>query len=128
MQNQLAKPLPSYHWYRGAMPSWDNTARRGPHSHIIVNSSPARYRLWLRKIVLQTLVRAEVQEPLVFLNAWNEWAEGNHLEPDQRYGHKWLEATLAALSDGVRQFYASLGLSMTERQALAYIRLALPPL
>jgi glycosyltransferase involved in cell wall biosynthesis len=127
MRNQLAKPLPPYHWYRGAMPAWDNTARRGHHAHVIVNTSPAKYRLWLRKLVLQTLVRSDVQEPLVFLNAWNEWGEGNHLEPDQWYGREWLEATRSALADGVRQSYVSLGFSMTQSQAAAYLNSALPP-
>jgi hypothetical protein len=47
--------------------------------------------------------RAQVsypEDPVVFLNAWNEWAEGNHLEPDQKYGRGFLEATRRALADG----------------------------
>ena len=47
---------------------------------------PDAYETWLRKLVLQTLCRSSVDEPLVFLNAWNEWAEGTHLEPDETHG------------------------------------------
>jgi glycosyltransferase involved in cell wall biosynthesis len=124
--DQLAKTLPAYRWYRGVMPSWDNTARRGDAAHVVVNSSPAAYRLWLRKLVLQTVVRADAQEPLIFVNAWNEWAEGNHLEPDLRYGREWLEATRDALVDGLRQAFASRGLSLSRREATEYLRSTLP--
>ena len=76
----------------------------------------------MRKIVLQTLCRSSVDEPLVFLNAWNEWAEGTHLEPDERFGHGWLEATEGALLDGLRQYYASLGLELSADQVSAHLR------
>jgi glycosyltransferase involved in cell wall biosynthesis len=122
MRNQLALPLPDFPWYRGVMPSWDNTARRGRNAHIIVNSSPHGYEVWLRKLVLQTLWRAQIQEPLIFVNAWNEWAEGTHLEPDQEHGRAWLEATWSALCDGVRQFYFSRGFTVSPAQTVDYLQ------
>ena len=107
VRDMLAKPLlPDYRWYRGLMPSWDNTARRGLDAYIAVDSSPAAYRHWLAELSAQALSKADTQAPLVFVNAWNEWAEGTHLEPDDRYGRAWLEATAAGLADGLRTFPA----------------------
>jgi lipopolysaccharide biosynthesis protein len=128
LHHQLGLPLPEYSWYRGAMPAWDNTARRGRQAHILVNSSPAAYQLWLRKLVLQAISRSQTDEPFVFINAWNEWAEGTHLEPDARYGRQWLEATAAGLRDGMRQFYASRGFRLTDAEADRHVRRALPEL
>lgn len=83
--------------YPGVMPSWDNTARRRSKSSIWVNSSPESYYDWLSQ-VCSFLRRDRPQEDrFVFINAWNEWAEGCHLEPDQRYGYAWLNATRLAL-------------------------------
>lgn len=102
MREMLEKPMPDYRWYRGIMPSWDNTARRGALAYVSVGSSPDRYGRWLRALARQALSRRNVQEPLLFVNAWNEWAEGTHLEPDDRYGRAWLEATAAGLGHGPR--------------------------
>jgi len=121
MRARLALPLPEYPWYRGLIPSWDNTPRRGVNAHVLVNSSPDEYRLWLRKAVLQSLVRSPAQAPLVFINAWNEWGEGTHLEPDTKYGRQWLEATRGGLLDGLRQYFASRAVAVTEAQALEYV-------
>ena len=98
----LRKPVPDYQWYRGLVPGWDNTARRGHDAYIAVGSSPDAYRRWLGELVRQALERADATEPLVFVNAWNEWAEGTHLEPDDRYGRAWLEATRDGLADGTQ--------------------------
>jgi glycosyltransferase involved in cell wall biosynthesis len=99
--NQLEKPLPEFTLYRGVMPSWDNTPRRKGHSHILVNATPELYLTWLRGVTAQTMALAETQEPLVFINAWNEWAEGAILEPDATNGHAFLEATRAGLALGM---------------------------
>jgi len=98
VENQLARPWPDYVWYRGVMPAWDNTARRGTRAHILIHSSPELYEHWLRVLVEQTHQVAAVQEPVLFVNAWNEWAEGAYLEPDRRFGHARLAATSRALS------------------------------
>ena len=103
-EEALRKPVPDYAWYRGLVPSWDNTARRGSEAYVAVGSSPDAYRRGLAELVRQALERADVTEPLVFVNAWNEWAEGTHLEPDDRYGRAWLEATRDGLADGAQAF------------------------
>ncbi len=119
VRNQLAKPLPPYPLYRGAMPSWDNTARRKNRGHVLVDASPALYRHWVEEMVGQSLDRAGTQEPLVFVNAWNEWAEGTHLEPDDRYGHAWLEATRQGLCEGVAAYHRRAGLRVKAGQVAA---------
>ncbi len=91
---------PGYKLFRGVNPSWDNTARRGSGSAIFAGSSPARYQRWLRNAAVDTHRRfPQESERFVFANAWNEWAEGAHLEPDQRHGYAFLNATRAGLED-----------------------------
>lgn len=86
-----------YRRFPCVFPSWDNSPRRASAT-IIQNTDPATYRQWLAAAVRQ--VRSYPQEEqLVFINAWNEWAEGCHLEPDLRSGHAFLDATRAALDD-----------------------------
>lgn len=88
--------------YPGVMPSWDNTARKGSRAHVFHGATPLRYRAWLAEAMRAALDDARLAEPIVFVNAWNEWAEGCHLEPDQEYGLAWLEATRAARLDAAQ--------------------------
>lgn len=85
--------------HRGLMTAWDNTARRGPHAHVAHGATPELYRRWLRGVLEQEMERNESPESLVFVNAWNEWAEGAVLEPEEHFGHGFLEATRAALEE-----------------------------
>ena len=62
---------------------------------------PESYRNWLAHAISLTTQTGSETEGVVFINAWNEWAEGNHLEPDQSMGHAYLQATLDALRGGV---------------------------
>ena len=80
----LAQPEPvDYTRYECVCPSWDNTAPPGDTSWVLHNSSPEAYQSWLELALRRTLDRPAADR-LVFLNAWNEWAEGAYLEPDQR--------------------------------------------
>jgi tetratricopeptide (TPR) repeat protein len=88
----LALPRPAFRQFRGVTPMWDNTARRPHHGMIVTDSSPELFRVWLEHVLRQTMLRRQGEERLVFVVAWNEWAEGNHLEPDARYGRRYLEA------------------------------------
>jgi cytochrome c-type biogenesis protein CcmH/NrfG len=85
--------------FLSVMTSWDNTARRKDAAHIYFNSSPEVYEFWLRGVLEKTNQVHSGDERLVFINAWNEWAEGAHLEPDRKYGNSYLEATKKALLD-----------------------------
>ncbi len=110
--DQMRKPLPDYTLYRGVMPSWDNTPRRRHRSHILINATPELYRTWLRGVTAQTMALAATQEPLVFVNAWNEWAEGAILEPDTTHGHAFLEATRAGLTEGTADYLQHEGIDV----------------
>jgi hypothetical protein len=78
-------------YFPAVMPRWDNTPRKGPRGHIFNKSSPEAFEVWLRDAASRAR-RSEFAEPIVFINSWNEWAEGAHLEPDSRYGRAFLEA------------------------------------
>lgn len=91
-----AKPLPTHEFFRCVTPSWDNSARRALGAQIFVGATPQLYQEWLTKIVEQARSKLP-QRRIVFINAWNEWAEGNHLEPCRRWGRAYLEATRRSL-------------------------------
>ncbi|GAB2883876.1 hypothetical protein GCM10027046_10470 [Uliginosibacterium flavum] len=94
-----ARPAPPYKRFRGVVPAWDNSARRRKGgATLFTGSSPELYEQWLAHAIRQTRINFEGEEQLLFINAWNEWGEGCHLEPDQRYGRAYLEATQRALS------------------------------
>jgi len=97
VQSSINRYNNDYKIFRTVMPSWDNTARRQNNSHMYDNSSPDTYQQWLSQIISRTNQTYLGEERLVFINAWNEWGEGCHLEPDRVYGHGFLKATLNAL-------------------------------
>lgn len=78
----------------GAFPGWDNTARRGKKSIIYDNSTPSIFEEYVYIQLIKSF-RAG-QEGILFINAWNEWAEGAHLEPDEKDGFKYLQAVKRA--------------------------------
>jgi hypothetical protein len=79
------------------MTSWDNTARRGLASHIYYDSTPEHYEVWLRRLLAYTRRHHQGDHRLLFVNAWNEWAEGAYLEPDEKHRYGYLEATARAV-------------------------------
>lgn len=83
--------------YPGITPMWDNAARRKDGAFILHNSTPEKYKNWLIHIK-ENYHWDTVPEKFLFINAWNEWAEGNHLEPCQKWGTAYLEATKEILS------------------------------
>ncbi|WP_202361144.1 glycoside hydrolase family 99-like domain-containing protein [Mesorhizobium sp. 131-3-5] len=99
LNRSRAYPQVPYTLFRGLCPSWDNTARRMEAAHILMNASPSRYAEWLANAVADTCDRfADFDSRLIFVNAWNEWAEGAYLEPDARYGYAYLQETRNVLS------------------------------
>lgn len=84
-------------YFPGVMPGWDNEARRPGAGMVYVGSSPDKYREWLEAAIRASVRINREGERLVFINAWNEWAEGAYLEPDRDFGFGFLEATADAL-------------------------------
>ena len=133
IQTSIGRRVESYTVFRSAMPAWDNTARRQNTSSVFLGSSPELFELWLRYISAWTQEQAQTKdEPYIFINAWNEWAEGAHLEPDIKYGKAWLQAvfsavkastthtTSAAVSSQITSFYKDhlkLSISMASQPA-----------
>jgi lipopolysaccharide biosynthesis protein len=72
-------------------PNWDNTPRSQRRGSVIVDSSPDRFERHVRQAVARVSLNP-TDEQLLFVKSWNEWAEGNHLEPDRVHGRGWLEA------------------------------------
>ncbi len=95
-QRMMKKATPPYKRFPCVTPRWDNSPRWKKGATIFIDSSPELYERWLRA-TLETFKPASPEENIVFLNAWNEWGEGNHLEPDVRFGRGYLEATKRAL-------------------------------
>lgn len=85
-----------YKTFPGVTPMWDNAARRKNKAFLLHNASPEKYFEWI-SFHKKNFEAFSADENFLFINAWNEWAEGNHLEPCQRWGRSFLEATKAAL-------------------------------
>jgi glycosyltransferase involved in cell wall biosynthesis len=82
-----------YQIFRSVCPSWDNTARKKERGTVFKNSCPKLFEQWVKNAFDDTLNKnKQIDKRLIFVNAWNEWAEGAHLEPDKRYGYAWLQA------------------------------------
>jgi hypothetical protein len=89
-------PAVQYRRYSTVFPSWDNSPRKGLTGVAIHGTTPASYEAWLRYTIAQTS-HEPPEHQIVFINAWNEWAEGCFLEPDVSHGRGFLEATSRAV-------------------------------
>jgi lipopolysaccharide biosynthesis protein len=83
--------------HRGVMLAWDNTPRLGEAAHLAHGATPELYQEWLEGVLEQDLAHSPGDESIVFINAWNEWAEGANLEPDSEFGFGFLNATADAV-------------------------------
>lgn len=88
-----------YKLYKTVFPSWDNTARKAYTGASVFEISPELYKKWLKDCINWTKEKNNKDEQFIFINAWNEWAEGAHLEPDQKYGYAYLQATKEVLEE-----------------------------
>ncbi|WP_304219273.1 glycoside hydrolase family 99-like domain-containing protein [Phenylobacterium aquaticum] len=97
VRHYFTEAVPGHTRFRGVAPSWDNTARRQDAPYVFHFASPGAFQAWLEVMLAETRRQNFGDERIVFINAWNEWAEGAHLEPDVKFGHGWLEAVRNAL-------------------------------
>jgi lipopolysaccharide biosynthesis protein len=98
VDNMIHKTTPDYKYFRCICPSWDNSARRKENATIYVNSTPELFRIWAEKMSDYTAENLPENEQLLFINAWNEWGEGCHLEPDEKWGTAYLQALKDSVS------------------------------
>ena len=77
-EHMATRPEPPYRRFPGLTPSWDNTPRRRRDGVVLTGSTPERYQRWLEACLARAAGDGG-EESLVFVNAWNEWGEGNHL-------------------------------------------------
>ena len=92
VDKMIQQERPVYKQFPGITPMWDNSARKSKGATIFKGSTPELYGKWLDAIVNRFIPYSK-DENFVFINAWNEWAEGNHLEPCKKWGRKYLEVT-----------------------------------
>lgn len=79
----------------GAFAMWDNTPRHGLNGHVYTGASPQKFEEYLKKLIEKT--KNEYKKDMIFVYAWNEWAEGGYLEPDEENKYEYLEAIHNAL-------------------------------
>jgi lipopolysaccharide biosynthesis protein len=94
LASERSKPYPVF---RCASPGWDNEPRKPGGGHIFTGATPRLYAEWIADLGRKTSARSNPNERILFVNAWNEWAEGAYLEPDRRFGYAYLRATAKIL-------------------------------
>ena len=87
-----------YTLFRSLVPTWDNTARYGSEAILLHRFTPTKFQEWLEHLIRYSVEKLPADRRFVVINAWNEWAEGAHLEPDTRYGYSYLNTIGRALS------------------------------
>lgn len=85
-------------YFRSLVPIWDNTARYGSEAFVVHDSTPELFQHWLATLIDYSRQHLPADRRFIVVNAWNEWAEGAHLEPDTRFGYSYLNAIGRALS------------------------------
>ncbi len=89
-------------YFRSISPVWDNTARYNDEAFLLHKSTPQRFQKWLENLVAYTQETLSEDKHFIVVNAWNEWAEGAHLEPDTYYGYSYLNSIGRVLSNELK--------------------------
>jgi len=84
--------------YPSIIPNWDHSPRSGREGHILINSNPQSFKKHVKSI-LETVKDKPDEHKIIFLRSWNEWGEGNYIEPDLKYGRGYLEALKNAIDN-----------------------------
>ena len=97
VQLSLSELAPDYPVARSVMTHWDKGPRRPGRGHVVHGSTPRKFEEWTSAIVARSQRNPFFGEPVVFVNAWNEWAESAYLEPDTHYGAAYLNSLARAV-------------------------------
>jgi lipopolysaccharide biosynthesis protein len=97
----------NYLTFNCVFPGWDNSPRRkNLRGSIFINNDPDLFKLFMNSQIINTLKRnTSKEEQLLFINAWNEWGEGCHIEPDMKNGYTYLEICKETLCQDSRTYY-----------------------
>ena len=90
--------IPGFDFFPCVMPGWDNTPRAGLNGHVWTGTSPKLVGEHLRKAI-ERIRDLQPEHQIIIIKSWNEWAEGNYLEPDRRFGHGYLQAIREVIND-----------------------------
>lgn len=82
--------------YPSIFPQWDRTPRAGNSEGVYVNATPTTFKKHIQN-ALNVIKNKDMEHRILFLRAWNEWGEGNYVEPDLKYGHAFLDAIKEAI-------------------------------
>lgn len=82
--------------YPTLLPQWDRTPRAGIKTDPLTNSTPEKFQASIEQ-ALQLIHKKKSEHQILFLKAWNEWGEGNYVEPDLKYGHGYIQAIRKAI-------------------------------
>ncbi|MFN7604025.1 MAG: glycoside hydrolase family 99-like domain-containing protein, partial [Bacteroidota bacterium] len=85
-------------WYPTIIPNWDHSPRSGRRGNIFVNSNPQAFKKHAKQ-VLDTVKEKTPEHRIIFLKSWNEWAEGNYMEPDLKFGRGYIDALKQAVDE-----------------------------
>lgn len=96
-KNIINRKVTSNKFIPGFFVDWDNTPRKGKNGSSFLGSTPEKFGYYFSKLIYKT--RREYNKDMIFINAWNEWAEGCYLEPDKKHGLKYLENLRKALKE-----------------------------
>jgi lipopolysaccharide biosynthesis protein/ubiquinone/menaquinone biosynthesis C-methylase UbiE len=97
VEQHASSRRPPFQLFKTVFPGWDNNPRRPGWGYTFAFSSPTNFQHWLTQAGQFALQEDDPDKRLVFINAWNEWAEGAYLEPDRRLGYAFLQSSADAL-------------------------------
>jgi lipopolysaccharide biosynthesis protein len=98
-ENYALKLQKKFPWYRCVFPGWDNSPRRKEKASIYINNSPELFKQFLYRGIEYTKKHLDENSQFIFINSWNEWGEGCHIEPDKKYGFSFLNAVKNTIDD-----------------------------
>lgn len=84
--------------YPSIIPNWDHTPRSGKAGSVLLNSTPNLFKKHCQQ-VFNIVLKKKIENQIIFLKSWNEWGEGNYMEPDLKYGKKYLEALRSVIEE-----------------------------
>jgi hypothetical protein len=90
--------------YPTILPQWDRTARVGRNEEVYVKSTPENFKKHIEN-ALNIIKNKSNEHKILFLRSWNEWGEGNYVEPDLKYGHGFLDAIKECITDDEEHAY-----------------------